>query len=34
VRGRIPTIVAVDLFQSGGLFEGVRRLNAAAGTTR
>jgi hypothetical protein len=31
VRGRMPTIVAVDMFQSGGLFEAVRRLNAALG---
>ena len=28
VRGRWPTLVAVDMFQSGGLFEAVRRLNA------
>ena len=27
VRGRWPTLVAVDMFQSGGLFEAVRRLN-------
>jgi hypothetical protein len=27
-RGLMPTIVAVDMFQSGGLFEAVRRLNA------
>jgi len=27
VRGLKPTIVAVDMFQSGGLFEAVRRLN-------
>jgi hypothetical protein len=29
VRGRWPTLVAVDMFQSGGLFEAVRRLNGA-----
>ncbi|MEA2453862.1 MAG: hypothetical protein QOI45_124 [Thermoleophilaceae bacterium] len=28
VRGRFPTLVAVDMFQSGGLFEAVRQLNA------
>jgi hypothetical protein len=28
IRGRMPTLVAVDMFQSGGLFEAVRRLNA------
>ena len=28
VRGRWPTLVAVDMFQSGGLFEAVRWLNA------
>ena len=28
VRGRWPTLVAVDMFQSGGLFEAVRQLNA------
>jgi hypothetical protein len=27
VRGRLPTIVAVDMFQSGGLLEAVRQLN-------
>ena len=27
VRGAIPNIVAVDMFQSGGLFEAVARLN-------
>jgi hypothetical protein len=27
VRGILPTIVAVDMFSSGGLFEAVRRLN-------
>jgi hypothetical protein len=26
-RGLMPTLVAVDMFQSGGLFEAVRRLN-------
>jgi hypothetical protein len=31
VRGRWPTLVAVDMFQSGGLFEAVRRLNRAIG---
>jgi hypothetical protein len=31
VRGRWPTLVAVDMFQSGGLFEAVRRLNATIG---
>ena len=31
VRGRWPTLIAVDMFQSGGLFEAVRRLNAALG---
>lgn len=31
VRGRMPTLVAVDMFQSGGLFEAVRRLNASLG---
>ena len=31
VRGRAPTLIAVDMFQSGGLFEAVRRLNAALG---
>jgi hypothetical protein len=31
LRGLIPTIVAVDMFRSGGLFEAVRRLNAAFG---
>ena len=34
VRGRWPTLVAVDMFQSGGLFEAVRRLNAAAARCR
>lgn len=29
VRRRMPTLVAVDMFQSGGVFEAVRRLNAA-----
>jgi hypothetical protein len=24
----MPTLIAVDMFQSGGLFEAVRRLNA------
>jgi hypothetical protein len=28
VRGKWPTLVAVDMFQSGGLFEAVRQLNA------
>jgi hypothetical protein len=28
LRGRLPNLVAVDMFQSGGLFEAVRRLNA------
>jgi hypothetical protein len=28
IRGRMPTLIAVDMFQSGGLFEAVRRLNA------
>jgi hypothetical protein len=28
VRGRLPTIVAVDMFPAGGLLEAVRRLNA------
>ncbi|MBN1527893.1 MAG: hypothetical protein JW895_02465 [Thermoleophilaceae bacterium] len=27
IRGLMPTIVAVDMFQSGGLFQAVRRLN-------
>jgi hypothetical protein len=27
IRGRMPTMVAVDMFQSGGLFEAVRQLN-------
>jgi hypothetical protein len=27
VRGKWPTLIAVDMFQSGGLFEVVRRLN-------
>ncbi len=31
IRGRWPTLIAVDMFQSGGLFEAVRRLNAAIG---
>jgi hypothetical protein len=31
VRGRWPTLLAVDMFQSGGLFEAVRQLNAAIG---
>jgi hypothetical protein len=31
VRGRWPTLVAVDMFQSGGLFEAVRRLNKTIG---
>ncbi len=31
VRGRWPTLIAVDMFQSGGLFEAVRQLNAAIG---
>jgi hypothetical protein len=31
VRGRWPTLVAVDMFQSGGLFEAVRQLNAEIG---
>ncbi|HYP47180.1 MAG TPA: hypothetical protein VEQ61_00955 [Thermoleophilaceae bacterium] len=26
-RGRLPNLVAVDMFQSGGLFEAVKRLN-------
>jgi hypothetical protein len=30
-RGLLPTIVAVDMFQSGGMFEAVRRLNAETG---
>ncbi|MEA2333470.1 MAG: hypothetical protein QOH58_3608 [Thermoleophilaceae bacterium] len=29
LRGRMPTLVAVDMFQSGGLFEAVHRLNSA-----
>ena len=29
VRGKLPTLIAVDMFQSGGLFEAVRRLNAS-----
>jgi hypothetical protein len=32
LRGRWPTLVAVDMFQSGGLFEAVRRLNAEIGS--
>jgi hypothetical protein len=28
LRKRMPTLIAVDMFQSGGLFEAVRRLNA------
>jgi hypothetical protein len=32
LRGRWPTLVAVDMFQSGGLFEAVRRLNAEVGS--
>ena len=28
VRGKLPTIVAVDMFPAGGLLEAVRRLNA------
>lgn len=28
IRGRAPTLIAVDMFQSGGLFEAVRQLNA------
>jgi hypothetical protein len=28
VRGKWPTLVAVDMFQSGGLFAAVRQLNA------
>jgi hypothetical protein len=31
VRGRWPTLIAVDMFQSGGLFQAVRHLNAAIG---
>jgi hypothetical protein len=31
LRGRMPTLIAVDMFQSGGLFEAVRRLNAQLG---
>jgi hypothetical protein len=31
LRGLMPTIVAVDMFESGGLFDAVRRLNAAVG---
>jgi len=27
-RGRMPTLIAVDMFQSSGLFDAVRRLNA------
>ena len=27
-RGKLPNLVAVDQFQSGGLFEAVRQLNA------
>jgi len=27
IRRRMPTLIAVDMFQSGGLFEAVRRLN-------
>jgi hypothetical protein len=33
VRGRWPTLVAVDMFQSGGLFEAVRQLNARIGSS-
>jgi hypothetical protein len=29
-RGKLPNIVAVDMFESGGLFEAVRQLNASA----
>jgi hypothetical protein len=32
VRGKWPTLVAVDMFQSGGLFEAVRQLNALSGS--
>ena len=31
IRGRWPTLIAVDMFQSGGLFEAVRQLNAESG---
>jgi hypothetical protein len=31
LRGVMPTILAVDMFQSGGLFEAARRLNAGFG---
>jgi hypothetical protein len=31
VRGRWPTLIAVDMFQSGGLFEAVRQLNSEIG---
>ncbi len=34
VRGRWPTLIAVDMFQSGGLFEAVRRLNASSAPAR
>ena len=33
-RGLMPTIVAVDMFQSGGLFAAVRQLNADLGKGR
>lgn len=32
-RGRMPTIVAVDMYRSGGLFAAVRRLNALVRAT-
>lgn len=32
LRGRMPNIVAVDMFRSGGLFRAVRTLNALAGS--
>ena len=28
VRGKLPTVVAADMVQAGGLIEAVRRLNA------
>jgi hypothetical protein len=28
VRGLMPTIVAVDMYRSGGLFPAVRKLNS------
>jgi hypothetical protein len=32
-RGLMPTLVAVDMFKSGGLFEAVRQLNADLAAT-